>query len=232
MSRIVDAPGERTVNGGWTPPGRAVPRGIGSLEDMHPAVPDRPPSDEEPRYVKAEPVTAEPLSADEVGSFEQGTEFGRWALARYIVGRVILERVSWSLLVAAVVLLALAAVSQWVLHSTLLAVLMVLLALGVFAMRGLLRFVLHRLMNAQAYGPMEQRVAHIVNGARRGVFLELRRVGLPSRIVTLPLLLFRFMGKRRAETMQRIRRFEVDRAVPKASRDELYLVLRQSTGRV
>jgi hypothetical protein len=91
--------------------------------------------------------------------------------------------------------------------------------------------VLHRLMNAKAYGPMEQRVAAIVNGASRGVFLEMRRVGLPSRLITLPLLLLRLLGKRRAETMERIRRFEVDRAVPKASRDELYLVLRQSIGR-
>ena len=192
---------------------------------MHPAVPDPPPGDE-PRY-----VTAEPISADDVGSFEQGTEFSRWALARYIVGRVILERVSWSLLALAVALVVLAALSTWVLHSTLLAVLLVLVALGVLAMRGLLRFVLHRLMNAKAYGPMEDRIAQIVNGARHDVFLELRRVGLPSRIVTLPLLLFRFAGKRRAETMDRIRRFEVDRAVPKASRDELYLVLRQSLGR-
>lgn len=197
--------------------------GVGSLDVMHPAVPDRPPEDGTPSedvYVTAD-----------VGSFDQGNEFSRWALARYIVGRVILERVSWALLVVAVVLLVLAGVSEWVLHSTLLAVLLVLVALGVFAMRGLLRFVLHRLMNAKAYGPMEQRVAGIVNGASRGVFLEMRRVGLPSRLITLPLLLFRLLGKRRAETMERIRRFEVDRAVPKASRDELYLVLRQSIGR-
>ena len=194
---------------------------------MQPAVPDRPSHDQD----GSRPIGEQHLSADDVGSFDQGTEFSRWALARYIVGRVILERVSWSLLVLGVVMLALAAVSQWVLHSTLLAVLLVIVALGVFAMRGLLRFVLHRLMNAKAYGPMEERVGEIVNGASRGVFLELRRVGLPSRIFTLPLLLFRLVGRRRADTMERIRRFEVDRAVPKASRDELYLVLRQSVGR-
>ncbi len=198
------------MNDGWT----ALHRGsLGSLGPMQPAVPEQPWT-----------------SADEVGSFEQGTEFSRWALARYIVGRVILERVSWSLLAAGVVLLVLAGVSQWLLHSTLLAVLLVLVALGVFALRGLLRFVLHRLMNAKAFGPLESRIAGIVKGASRGVFLELRRVGLPSRLLTLPLLLPRFVGKRRAETMERIHRFEVDRAVPKASRDELYLVLR-SVGR-
>lgn len=188
---------------------------------MHPAVPDPPPPGDEPRY----------LSSEDVGAFEQGTELSRWALARYIVGRVILERVSWSLLALAGVLVGLAIVSTWVLHSTLLAVLLVLVALGVVALRGLLRFVLHRLMNAQAYGPGEEQIARIVNGARRGVLRELRRVGLPSRVVTFPLLLFRFTGKRRPDTMERIRRFEVDRAVPKASRDELYLVLRQSLGR-
>ncbi|WP_375485249.1 hypothetical protein [uncultured Jatrophihabitans sp.] len=186
---------------------------------MEPAVPDRPDGDAF-------------YSADEVGSFEQGNEFSRWALARYIVGRVILERVSWALLVLALVLVALAAVSQWVLHSTLLAVLLVVLAIGVYAMRGLLRLVLRRLMNAKAYGPMEHRVSEIVNGASAGVFRELRRVGLPGRVITLPLLIVRLVGRRRADTMARIRRFEVDRAVPKASRDELYLVLRQSVGRV
>ena len=194
---------------------------------MQPAVPDRPPRDRD----GLPPTGEQYLSADDIGSFDQGTEFSRWALARYIVGRVILERVSWALLALGIVVLVLAAVSQWLLHSTLLAVLLVIVALGVFAMRGLLRFVLHRLMNAKAYGPMEERVGKIVNGASRDVFLELRRVGLPSRIVTLPLLLFRLVGRRRAETMERIRRFEVDRAVPKASRDELYLVLRQSVGR-
>ena len=199
--------------------------GVGSLDPMQPAVPDRPSQDGPPRDAENIYVTAD------VGSYEQGTEFSRWALARYIVGRVILERVSWALLVLAVVLLVLAGVSGWVLHSTLLAVLLVILALGVFALRGLLRFVLHRLMNAKAYGPMEERVGRIVNGASRGVFAEMRRVGLPSHILTLPLLLFRLLGKRRAVTMERIRHFEVDRAVPKASRDELYLVIRQSIGR-
>ena len=188
---------------------------------MDPAVPDRPDGDGDAFY-----------SADDVGSFEQGSEFSRWALARYIVGRVILERVSWALLVVALVLVGLAVVSQWVLHSTLLAVLLVILAVGVFAMRGLLRLVLRRLMNAKAYGPMEDRVSDIVNGASAGVFRELRRVGLPGRIITLPLLVVRLVGRRRADTMARIRRFEVDRAVPKASRDELYLVLRQSVGRL
>ena len=205
-------------------PRRAVRRTLGNLGRMHPAVPDRPSSGDEP-------ADGTYVSADDVGSFEQGSEFSRWALARYIVGRVVLERVSWSLLVVATALIVLAVVSQLALHSTLLAVLLILVALGVFAMRGLLRFVLRRLMNAQAYGPLEGRIAEIVNGARRGVFRELRRVGLPSRIVTMPLLLVRFAGKRRPETMQRIRRFEVDRAVPKASRDELYLVLRRSAGR-
>ena len=187
---------------------------------MQPAVPD-PPRVGQPPYV----------SADDVGAFEQGSEFSRWALARYIVGRVILERVSWALLILALVLVALAAVSQWVLHSTLLAVLLVVLAVGVFALRGLLRFVLHRLMNAKAYGPVEARIGAIVNGASGGVFAELRRVGLPGHLLTLPLLIVRLVGRRRADTMARIRRFEVDRAVPKASRDELYLVLSQSVGR-
>src|ERR1700712_47740 len=100
--------------------------GVGNLDAMHPAVPDRPAQDGTPG--PGSPGLGSPRDAEnvyvtaDVGSFDQGTEFSRWALARYIVGRVILERVSWALLAMAVVVLALAAVSQWVLHSTLLAV--------------------------------------------------------------------------------------------------------------
>ena len=203
---MLRAAGERAVNTGWT-----TRAGRARIASSGPANRASVASDvcSRPSPTNRGPVT--PTSAPTTSLLRAGRRLSRWALARYIVGRVILERVSWVLLVAALAALALAAVSEWVLHSTLLAVLLVLVALGVLALRGLLRLVLHRLMNTRAYGPLEKQVAGIVNGASRGVLLELRRVGLPSRLVTLPLLLFRLLGKRRAETMQRIRRFEVDR---------------------
>ncbi len=178
---------------------------------MDPALPERP--------------------ADDVGAFEPGNEFSRWALARYIVGRVILERVSWGLLLVAVILLVVGALFQWLVHSTFLAVLAVIVALFVLLLRAVLRAVLRRLMAAAAYGPLEDRVRAITNGASAGVLAEMRRVGLPGRLITLPLLVIRLIGKRRKETLTRIRQFDVERAVPKARRDELHMVLRQSVGR-
>jgi hypothetical protein len=193
--------------------------GAGSLQGMQPAVPDRPAEDE--------PW----LSADDVGAFEPGTPFSRWALARYIVGRVILERVSWSLLAVAGVLIVLAGLAEWGLNSTFLTVVLGLIAVFVLLLRAALRAVLKRLMVAGAYGPLEARLGAIVDGARKDVLVELRRVGLPSRLLTLPLLAMRLIGRRRKETIARMREFDVDRAVPKARRDELHMVLREAVGR-
>jgi hypothetical protein len=171
------------------------------------------------------------MSADDVGAFEPGTPFSRWALARYLVGRVILERVSWSLLVVAGVLIVLAGLAEWGLDSIFLTVVLGLIAVFVLVLRAALRAVLKRLMLAGIYGPLEARLGAIVDGARKGVLAELRRVGLPSRLLTLPLLALRLLGRRRQETIARMREFDVDRAVPKARRDELYLVLREAVGR-
>ena len=58
---------------------------------------------------------------------------------------------------------------------------------------------------------------------------ELRRLGLPGRTLTLPLLAFRFLGReRRKDTVARLRKFDIDRAVPKARVDEMFLLLRQA----
>ncbi|MBE7186958.1 hypothetical protein [Jatrophihabitans endophyticus] len=192
---------------------------------MQPAVPE-PPRDE---WYHATDGGADEPGID-VGAFEQGTEFSRWALARYIVGRVILERVSWGLLGIAVLLLVLGAAAGWGLHSTALTVVCVLLALTVLALRAVLRAVLRRLMAFQTFAPVEDRIRSIVGGAGDDIFAELRRVGLPSHTLTLPLLVPRLIGRRRPDTMQRIRAFRVEQAVPRARRDELYLVLRQASG--
>lgn len=180
---------------------------------MHPAVPDQPGDD------------AEWLSADDVGAFEQGSSFSRWALARYLVGRAIGESVGSTLLTAALVLLAVAAVAQWVIHSTLLAVLVGILAIGVLLIRWVLRAVLRRLTEADRYGPVEARMRALVSDTRGDVLRELRRVGLPSHTFTLPLLAFRLIGRRRKETLTRLRGFDIARAVPKARLDELHLLL-------
>ena len=166
------------------------------------------------------------LSADEVGEFRQGSPLSQWAFARYLVGRAIGESVGHTLLVVAVGLLALAAACQWGLHSTFLAVVVGILALMVLLVRTALRAILRRLTEADRYGPIETRLRALVSDTRGDVLRELRRVGLPSHTVTLPLLAVRLLGKRRRATLERLRGFDIDRAVPKHRLDELHLLLR------
>lgn len=180
---------------------------------MRPALPDEPAGD------------GEWPSADDVGEFRRGSPLSRWALARYLVGRAIGESVGSTLLIVAAVLLALAALSQWVVHSTLLAVLIAIVAVGVLLIRAALRAVLRRLTEADRYGPVETRLRELVSDTRGDVLRELRRVGLPSHTFTLPLLAIRLVGKRRAATLARLRAFDVGRAVPKARIDELHMLL-------
>jgi hypothetical protein len=191
---------------------------------MLPAVPDEPPEQSFGDEVW--------MSADDVGEFAQGSAVSRWALARYLVGRSIGESVGNTLLLVAVVILALAAVSQWVLGSTFLAVVLVILALLVLVVRAGLRAILRRLTAADRYGPIEQRLRALVSDTKGDVLKELRRVGLPSRTWTLPLLAFRLVGKRRKATLTRLRDFDIDRAVPKARLDELHMLLGRGLGPV
>jgi hypothetical protein len=180
---------------------------------VHPALPDQPADD------------GDWLSAEDVGEFRQGSPLSRWALARYLVGRAIGESVGSTLLVVALALLALAAVSQWVVHSTLLAVLIAILAIGVLLIRTVLRAVLRRLTEADRYGPLETRLRELVSDTRGDVLRELGRVGLPSHTITLPLLAIRLIGRRRKATLERMREFDITRAVPKARIDELHMLL-------
>lgn len=164
-------------------------------------------------------------SADDVGEFRQGTAFSQWALARYLVGRAIGESIGHSLLVVAFVVLGLAAACEWGLRSTFLAVVLVVLALTVLVVRAGLRAILRRLTGAGRYGPVETRLRELVSDTRGDVLRELRRIGLPSRTVTLPLLAVRLLGRRRGATLARLRAFELDRAVPKQRLDELHMLL-------
>lgn len=172
-----------------------------------------------------------PPDEAEVGDFRQGSPLSQWALGRYLVGRALAESVGNALLAVAVVVLALAAVGEWVLDSTVLAVLLVIIAVGVLLLRWILLAVVRRLTGFTQFEPIEERMKALVDDTRSDVLRELRRVGLPGRVFTLPLLAFRFLGRsRRADTLARLRKFETERAVPKARLDELHLLLRQAFG--
>lgn len=192
---------------------------------MHPASPDKPVNLRKPVAGEADGAgLVFGGSAADVGAHRRGTAATRWALARYLVGRVIAESVSMTVLIVAVLILALAAVCEWVLHSTVLAVLLALCALLVLVMRAALLAVLRRLTAVSRRGA-DKRMHALVGNTRRDVLRELRRVGLPSRMVTLPLLAVRLLGRRRAQTFTQLRAFDVDRAVPPARVDELHLLL-------
>lgn len=165
----------------------------------------------------------------EVGEFRQGSPLSQWGLSRYLVGRAITESVGAALLVVAVVVLALAALLEWAAHATVLAVLVVLVAVGVLVMRWAMLAIIRRLTGFRRFGPLEERMTALVDDTRADVLRELRRLGLPGRTLTLPLLGFRFFGRaRRKDTIAKLRKFDLDRAVPKARVDEMFLLLRQA----
>ena len=177
----------------------------------------------DPEYLRKRP--AEP----EVGEFRPGSPLSQWGLARYLVGRAITESVGSALLVVAVVVLALAALLEWGAHSTALAVLVVLVAAGVLVMRWAMLAIIRRLTGFRRFGPVGERMTALVDDTRSDVLHELRRLGLPGRTLTLPLLGFRFFGRaRRKDTVAKLRQFDLGRAVPKARVDEMFLLLRQA----
>jgi hypothetical protein len=181
--------------------------------------------------VPYEPFDYPPPGAD-VGAFDQGSPVSRWALARYLVGRAVGESISRSLLIVAVLLLGLTAAAAWGLHSTFLAVVVFLVALGVLTLRALMRAVLRRLTAIDQVGPLDQRLRTLVADTRADVLRELRRIGLPSHTATLPLFAVRLGSRRRrGETLTRLRTFDVDRVVTRARLDELHLLLQSITGR-
>jgi hypothetical protein len=209
---------------------------VGNLErvaaDLTKRVPDDEP-DSAGGASRNRPVDAGAVSQGaEVGDFRQGTVFSQWALARYLVGRALAVSVSNSLLVAALVVLGLAALLQWVVGSTFWAVVVAVVGLLILALRGLLRWGLNRLTAADRYAPLEQRLRALVSETKRDILAELRRVGLPGRSWSLPLLAIRLLRpSRRTETWARLRQFDVDRAVSPARVDELHHIMRAAFNR-
>jgi hypothetical protein len=162
----------------------------------------------------------------EVGSFRQGSEASRYALARYLVGRAAAESMSHGLLVLGLVVLAAAGLLEWR-GAGFWAVVVAILALGVLAMRALLAGVLNRLTAVAADGPSERRLRAVLKDTRADVLRELRRVGLPGRTWSMPLLALRLLRpSRQRQTVTRLRQFEIERAVPPARLDEVHLLLR------
>jgi hypothetical protein len=184
----------------------------------------------QPMPIQQSPMQPVPLPSGrgtpEVGSFRQGSEASRYALARYLVGRAVGESMSRGLLVLGLVVLAVAGLLEWR-GATVWAVVVAIVALGVLALRSLLAGVLNRLTAVAADGASERRLRAVLKDTRADVLRELRRVGLPGRTWSMPLLALRLLRpSRQRETVARLRQFEIERAVPPARLDEVHLLLR------
>lgn len=180
----------------------------------------------------ASPREPDEQGAGDVGAFRQGTPLSQWALARYLVGRALGVSISNYLLVIAVVIFGFAAVLHWLAGSTFWAVLVALAGLAVLALRAVLRWALARLTAADRYAPLEQRLRALVHDTRRDILRELRRVGLPGHSWSLPLLALNLLRRsRRHRTLERLREFDVDRAVSPARVDELHHIMRAALQR-
>ena len=104
-----------------------------------------------------------------------------------------------------------------------------IVAVFVLLLRWVLLAVVRRLTAFSQYAPdrgTDQRAGRRHPG---DVLRELRRVGLPGHMWTLPLLVVRLIrSARRADTVERLRAFELARVVPKPPLDEMFLLLRQA----
>ncbi len=161
----------------------------------------------------------------EVGYFDQNNPLTAAMLARYLVGRAIAARLSAGLMVIALVIVALAVV-VWLLGPHWFAVLIGLVALVVLAFRALLMAILRRLTAVGRLGAAEDKIRALVKETRGDLRRELRRLGLPSSVVGLPLLAWRLIGRRRKETLRKLGDFDVTRVVPAGRLSELAFVVR------
>jgi len=170
------------------------------------------------------------VQTGDVGAFQQGDPITRWALARYLVGHALAVCVSRSLLLAGVAIFAIAAL-VYAAGLVVLAIFIGLIALSVLALRSILGAVLRRVTMPAVAGADARRLRMLLADTRGDVSRELRRIGLPSRWWTMPLLLARLLGKHRSETVGRMRDFDIDRVVPGSRLDELHMLMRAQAGR-
>jgi len=169
-------------------------------------------------------LTSEHGRLADVGAFRTGSPISRWALSRYLVGRAVASYIGWALFGLAVALVGLGMLLYFVGPSWL-GVLVVILGFGVLAVRALLATLLRRLTSVGRFGELDARLRALVGDTRKDVRQELRRIGLPSRVWTMPVLVVRLAGRRRARTLELLRGFDVARVVPAARLDELHLLV-------
>jgi hypothetical protein len=160
----------------------------------------------------------------DVGRFQQGSPVSRWALGRYLVGRAVAADLSAMLLLLGVAVVA-AAVGLNFIAPTWVAVLVALVGAAILVLRAIAGSLLRRATRVGLFAPHQQRMRGLIRDTRADVRTELRRISLPSRRLTMPLLALRLIGRRRSETLRRLSTFDVERVVPESRLDELHLIV-------
>lgn len=168
---------------------------------------------------------ARPESAPEPEMEQAGTGLTALMLARYLVGRVLAARVSATLWIIGGLVLVLA-VLLWFAGPHWLAVVVGLLGLIVLGVRALVMLILRKVMAVGRLGQAEARITALVRDTGGDLRRELRRIGLPGSVFGMPLLLLRIVGKRRGQTFERMRHFDVANVVPRSRRAELEFIVR------
>jgi hypothetical protein len=169
-------------------------------------------------------------NAGRVGDFRQGNQLTQWALARYLLGRALAVQLSRTLIGLALLIAVVAGLVYYG-GATVLAVLIGLVALVVLGLRSLVGALLRRTTMAMLPTAAEQTLNRLVRDTRADIGRELRRIGLPGRPWTMPFLIGRILGRRRADTFARLREFDVDRVVPAARLDELHWMVAAAASR-
>jgi hypothetical protein len=166
-----------------------------------------------------------PGETGDVGDFRQGSAHVRWALSRYLLGRLIIARVSAGLLFTAFLIAVLGGLVYWA-GGRWLAVLIFLVALGVVVIRWVFVTVVRRLTFDARFGPAERQLRRIIGAAGGDLRRELHRIGVPLSWWSFPLLLLRLMRSRsRRVLFERMRGFQLERAVPAGRVDELHMLI-------
>jgi hypothetical protein len=188
-------------------------------------IPERPVFDERPVFAERRVFAERPVI--EVGNIGPSSATSQAALRRYLLTRALGSSIVNSVQWTGVLVLVLAAVC-WLGGLKALAVLVGLVALLIFALRGLLSGVQRRLSGSSRLGALEPRVAALVARTRRGLRRELRRVGLPGVPWGALLIAWRLLRPlRRASTVQALSRIDLTKVVPPSQVDELQILLRQ-----
>jgi len=174
----------------------------------------------------SETFSLSPGPGPDVGDFRQGSPGSRWALTRFLVGRAVLTDLDRLLSWLGFGLLAVGALSWWVV-SPWLGVPLILISLAVLGVRAIATALVRGLFGAGRRAS-DPRLAGLIKATRADVHRELRRLGLPGRVATMPLLALRLVGRRRIETVRRLSQFRAENVVPPDRVDELHMVLHLS----